>query len=164
MANMQPVLTDANELIAFHIKELRLLAQHKGATLHFEPEPHTPRLMIDPLVFGQILNILVENAIRYTKSHEGQVHIRFLRSRGGFELSVSDNGIGIPDADQAHIFSRFYRASNAVNFSEQGTGLGLYLVKLIVESFGGKISFTSKVGKGTNFHVLIPNVGMGHRL
>ena len=71
------------------------------------------------------------------------------------EFSISDNGIGIPDEDQKHLFDRFFRASNVINI--EGTGLGLNIVKKYVEILNGEISFASKLYEGTTFNVKIPN-------
>ncbi len=71
-------------------------------------------------------------------------------------FSCKDNGIGISAEDQPHIFERLYRASNARSAKENGTGLGLYIVKMIVDSIGWKVSFKSAIAKGTTFFVEIP--------
>ena len=72
------------------------------------------------------------------------------------EIAVSDNGIGIPKEDQEKIFSKFFRAANAVRFFTDGSGLGLSVVKYYVEESGGTIRFESKENKGTTFFVSIP--------
>jgi signal transduction histidine kinase len=71
------------------------------------------------------------------------------------DFSVSDEGIGIPDEDQKHLFDRFFRASNVTNI--EGTGLGLNIVKKYLEMLDGEISFVSKLYIGTTFNVSIPN-------
>ncbi|KKQ91609.1 MAG: Two-component sensor kinase [Microgenomates group bacterium GW2011_GWC1_39_7b] len=73
---------------------------------------------------------------------------------------VKDEGIGIPNDEKSHIFTRFYRASNAKTAHPDGSGLGLYIVKSIVESSGGKIWFESEVDKGTTFFFSLPLSGM----
>jgi signal transduction histidine kinase len=71
-----------------------------------------------------------------------------------YEIAISDEGIGIPKAEQKHLFERFFRASNAGNI--QGTGLGLNIVKRYVELLHGEINFTSEEGKGTTFTLSFP--------
>ena len=70
--------------------------------------------------------------------------------------SVRDSGIGIPRAAQTRLFEKFYRAENALTIDTEGTGLGLYLVRLIVERFGGTVSCESNEGEGTLFHFRLP--------
>ncbi len=70
--------------------------------------------------------------------------------------SIQDNGIGIPKASQQKLFEKFYRAGNALTIDTEGTGLGLYLVRLIVERFGGRIVCESEEGRGTLFRFTLP--------
>ena len=77
---------------------------------------------------------------------------------GLVETSVADNGIGIPKEEQDKIFGRFYRATNAQKIIASGSGLGLSIVKSLVEEMGGKVWFTSEVGKGTTFSFTLPKV------
>ena len=81
------------------------------------------------------------------------MRVRFLQKKWLFE--VTDQGIGIPEADQPEIFNRFFRSSNASNI--QGTGLGLNIVYQYVQLLEGKITFTSQENQGTSFFVQIPN-------
>ena len=73
-----------------------------------------------------------------------------------FKVSVSDQGYGIPQDQQKEIFTKMFRADNVASLDTVGTGLGLYMVKAIVDSLGGKITFTSKVNQGTTFIVTLP--------
>lgn len=109
----------------------------------------TAKIETDEFLIGQILQNLVSNALKYS---EGEVMIKLQNSkskRGGYELSVHDQGIGIPDEDLDMIFNEFYRSNNSGR--AHGTGLGLYLVKKSVELIHGDIKVESKVGKGTIF-------------
>jgi len=108
----------------------------------------------------QIVHNLLTNAIRYTPPQTGRVWVSFHELHDGYELTVRDNGIGIPAEAKKHIYERFYRAKNALTMESQGSGLGLYLVKVMCDAFGGKILFESKPGEGTTFHVWLPKHGM----
>ena len=77
-------------------------------------------------------------------------------ANGAVRLEVADTGIGIPAAEQKRLFERFFRASTADERQIQGTGLGLYIARAIVEAHGGEISFESEAGRGTAFRIEIP--------
>lgn len=114
-----------------------------------------PQVMIDSEKMRAVLQNVLENAIKYTPPG-GTIEIDF-RAEGDFvEVSVKDSGIGIPEGDRGKIFSRFFRASNAVRVEADGSGLGLFIVKGVVEKHGGKIWFESTVGEGTTFKFTIP--------
>lgn len=159
-----PETTDVNQLIQAHIDELTPIANDKQVTVNFRPNHKLDHVPLDTTIFGEILHNLISNAIRYAKPKHGWVNVSFDKRKGGdYLLTVSDNGIGIPLAAQAHIFERFFRASNASNVDGEGTGLGLYLVKLFADTAGGKAWFKSKEGQGTSFHVSFPPEGMRAR-
>jgi PAS domain S-box-containing protein len=160
---IDPKPTDMNRLIATYIEELTPVAEEKQIAIRFKPDTTLPSVLLDVTVIGQIIYNLLENAINYTPSSEGHVTIRFTRQKNEYVFSVADNGIGIPEADQQHIFERFYRANNSTKIDTNGTGLGLYLVKLLVDAFGGKIRLKSTEGSGTTFFVYIPLEGMRKR-
>ncbi|MCB9189866.1 MAG: PAS domain-containing sensor histidine kinase [Flavobacteriales bacterium] len=107
----------------------------------------------DAKILKNVLLNLLSNGLKYS-GNEGVVNVDFEISNGTLFLSVADNGIGIPDKDQKHLFERFHRAENVSNI--QGTGLGLNIVKKYTELLGGKISFESELDKGTTFYIEIP--------
>ena len=108
----------------------------------------------------QVFHNLIVNAIRYSPERTGKIKVVLKRDdKEAFTIAIHDNGIGIPKKGQKSIFEKFYRADNAVKFITEGTGLGLYVSKMIVESSGGRIWFSSK-GKGASFYVSMPNKGM----
>ncbi len=121
--------------------------------------PDLPSVPLDRTLAREVLINLLENAIRYTPSG-GRIAIDAKDEGDAIAWSVTDTGIGIPKAQQERIFGKFFRASNAVEHSSEGSGLGLYLAKFIVDAWGGTISFSSEEGKGTAFRVTIPKAGM----
>jgi signal transduction histidine kinase len=104
----------------------------------------------------QVLDNLLGNAVKYTRKL-GTIRVSTRKEGDQIILTVTDTGIGIPSADLANIFERFYRASN-VNSEIAGTGLGLSIVRSIVEAHQGRIWVDSKEGSGTTFTLLFPLV------
>lgn len=109
-------------------------------------------LYADKVKIGLVINNLINNAIKYT-DNGGKVSIEAHRGDKGAEITVADNGIGIPEKDLAAIFDRFYRAENS---SESGYGLGLSIAKAYIEAHGGSISIKSAQGEGTKITFNIP--------
>jgi signal transduction histidine kinase len=110
----------------------------------------------DVAVLHEVISNLLVNAIQYTPEGGAvRLSLRNLKS-GGVCLSVSDTGIGIPESHQPFLFEQFSRADNALEARPEGTGLGLYLVKLLLVNVKGTIGFTSRVGEGTTFRVELP--------
>lgn len=110
-------------------------------------------IQTDKNILRNILYNLISNAIKYSKD-DGVIRIKLDKIGGDVKITVKDQGIGIDKAEQQNIFSRFFRANNAVNI--KGTGLGLHLVKNYVEKINGKIYFESEINKGSKFFVEIP--------
>jgi signal transduction histidine kinase len=102
-----------------------------------------------------VVQNLLENAGRYTPEG-GSVTIQVYEEHGNLHMSVTDSGIGIPKDQQAYIFTKFYRARNASKLEANGSGLGLFISKSIVEKHGGGLEFESEEGKGTTFRFWIP--------
>lgn len=125
----------------------------KGQQIRFQGLGNQETVCLDKSFLNHTLMNLLSNAIKYSK--DDQV-IDFLATIEYHSLIISiiDKGIGIPTTDQAHLFSRFFRAHNVENIS--GTGLGLNIVKKYVDLMNGKIDFNSKLGEGTTFTVHIP--------
>lgn len=108
----------------------------------------------DQNMFRIILSNLMSNASKYSPS-DAQINVIIKVETHRMELVVKDHGIGIPLEDQANLFSRFFRAKNAVNL--EGTGLGLSIVKRYIEMLSGEISFHSAADEGTTFTVILPS-------
>jgi len=120
---------------------------------------NVPDIYMDYDVAWQVLQNLISNAVRYS-SEKGTIKVKIEKKDKFVELSVKDEGIGIPKNQQERIFEKFYRANNAMQAVPEGSGLGLALVKLLVEGWGGSVRFESKEGKGTTFYITVPLSGM----
>jgi PAS domain S-box-containing protein len=151
--NFEP--TSVPALIGEMLAELRLQAEHKQVTLTAMDAEALPELPLDRNSMRLVFRSLIENAIHYTPEG-GCVTVESGLASDAIVVTVADTGIGIPPAQQERIFSRFFRASNAVRTSPDGSGLGLYIAKQIVARHGGDIQFESREGKGTTFRVTLP--------
>lgn len=109
----------------------------------------------DPNLMRMIITNLYTNAAKYTRE-SGTVHIGYGKKDDNLVLTVADNGMGIPAEDQESIFTKLFRASNAVRDVPDGTGLGLYIVREAVAVLKGNISFTTTENIGTTFEVVLP--------
>jgi signal transduction histidine kinase len=110
---------------------------------------------IDRNLVKNILINLVSNGIKFTNEN-GCINVTSSVADNNFIISVEDNGIGISDDDQQHLFERFFRAKNAINI--QGTGLGLHIVSKYIELMNGSITMKSKINEGTIFTIYIPQI------
>ena len=149
-----PVETDMRALLDGIVSDTQPVVASKGQKLDYQAGD-LPKMMIDPLLTREVVANILSNASKY--SPDGST-VTLVAAREGDDvhISVADQGIGIPPADQKKMFQKFFRAENAAKSSITGTGLGLYVVKSVVELQGGKIWFDSTVGKGTTFHVTFP--------
>ena len=116
------------------------------------PEDITVRL--DAARIREVLVQLLENAAKYSPS-ESPIRITAEMKGMNFELSVADQGAGIDDMEQGLVFDKFYRGKNQ-RYRVQGTGMGLAIVKAIVDAHGGTIGVTSQLGCGSVFHIVLP--------
>lgn len=144
---------DLTELTHETERLLRPMAEkrHQSLTADVAPDVWTEG---DRNKLAQILYNLTDNALKYTPDY-GKVHIMLDLDAGHPRWTVSDNGVGIPEEDQKHIFERFYRVDKARSRDTGGTGLGLSIVRQLVHLHGGTISVESEPGRGTAFTVLL---------
>ncbi|HBB57006.1 TPA: hypothetical protein DEW47_04025 [Patescibacteria group bacterium] len=123
-----------------------------------DPEP-LPKIFLDKDMVGQVIQNLVSNSIRYSPK-EGLIKIKIIAREDFVEFSIRDKGIGIPKNQQDKVFEKFFRATNALKAVPEGSGLGLSLVRLLVEGWGGKTWFESSEFDGSVFYFTIPMTGM----
>lgn len=162
---VEPVDTNIISFIESIIEEVLPLATSKNVKIDFEKNKEKiPNIFIDITLMRQVVNNLITNAVRYSADgKEGRVVVKVEKEKEGVLISIKDDGIGIPKRVQSRIFEKFFRADNAIKSETEGTGLGLYVSKMIVESSGGKIWFKSEEKKGTTFFISIPLKGMKKR-
>jgi len=137
------------------IKEFEPFAKASNVDISFEPEENLPKIFADPSQISLVIENLLDNAIRYIKD-KGKVSIKLKKQRGHFYFEIEDNGVGIPKEDQKYIFQKFFRSENVLRYQTQGSGLGLYISKAVVERSGGKIGFKSEENKGSTFWFTLP--------
>jgi two-component system, OmpR family, phosphate regulon sensor histidine kinase PhoR len=109
----------------------------------------------DPQLLRQVVLNLSSNAIKYSPSG-GEIGVHLTREHDVVRWQIQDTGIGIPKESQRHLFEKFYRADNVASLETDGTGLGLYLVRLIVEQLGGQVGCESEEGRGATFYFTVP--------
>ncbi len=144
------------DLIDTVVYEVLPNARKKGVSIAFKEKPQTlPQLTVDPEKIRAVIQNLLENAIKYTKD-KGVVIIQIVEKNDTIHVEIEDSGIGIPPAEQNSIFTRFFRGSNAVRVQTDGSGLGLFISKSIIEAHHGTIGFKSELGKGSTFYFDIP--------
>lgn len=146
-----------NSLIEKILEELAIEVRRKNIQLTFETQPESMETsaVVDGTRFTLALQNIIDNAVRYTPQG-GTISIRVNKTARSLIISVSDSGIGISKDDQGLLFNKFFRAENAVRFVPDGSGLGLFLAKKIIEDHNGKIWVDSVLGKGTALYIQLP--------
>ena len=136
-------------------------ADTKTLTLVEKPPADAPAdvaAWADPDALRQVMDNLVDNAIKYTPNG-GRITVRWGATAETVNFEVEDTGVGIPDADVNRVFERFYRVDKARDRAQGSTGLGLSIVKHLLQAMRGQIRVNSKLGKGTTFRVTLPRAG-----
>ena len=168
----------------FQEKEFELEEVIKQVLVEFQSVSHAsnveikvdggriPKLYNDPSLVRHVLGNLLDNAIRYAwkdgdavpkeSRRENLIVIRYFTEGQNVRVEVEDNGVGIPAHDQKFIFQKFFRSSNAVRRQTEGSGLGLFIVKSLLEKTGGEIGFHSEENKGSTFWFTLPISSKAH--
>jgi signal transduction histidine kinase len=172
---VEPKPTEVVKLALATVEEMRFLIDQRRITFEERHDEGIPLLDADPNLLGMILQNLLSNAVKYTPL-DGTIKLDIGLIKKGTPVEgrqvkedsigvvVSDNGYGIPKAQQDKIFTKLFRADNVRQKDTEGTGLGLYIVKSIVDQAGGDLWFTSEENKGTTFHVILPTRGMAKKI
>lgn len=146
---------DLSELTSRVIEDFRSQAKAKGQTLAVTTATERVEIRGDGIRLQQVLGNLVSNAIKYTPSG-GEIDVTTAVEGGYVWVHVQDNGIGIPAEDLPFIFDKFYRVQSEETQDVQGNGLGLAIVRSVVEQHGGQVSAESKPGQGSRFSIRLP--------
>lgn len=144
-------IVDVGEMID---ERARSLAMVTGRTFHCDLPAHDLIAVADPDALSTVLDHLLDNAVKYSPGGE-DISIRLAVDRRHIEIEVADRGIGMDEAEQANCFKRFWQAESSDVRRFGGTGVGLYIVRSLVEAMGGRVSVRSLAGSGTTFTVRI---------
>jgi len=147
--------TDVADLVRSTLESYRFEIEQNGFRLEEKIEDNLPPLQVDREAIARSLLNLVNNAVKYSVSDK-YLGVSLYRRNGGVNLEVVDHGIGIPPNEQAKIFEKFYRACDPLVHNTKGSGLGLSLVRHIVEAHGGEVGVESSPGKGSKFTITLP--------
>jgi len=149
---------DLTEIVASSVEKFRTQASERGQNLTFLKPPMSLCVQGNKTRLEQVVSNLVSNAVKYTPD-KGTIDVNASSNDQFVVVSVKDNGIGIPLAEQPFIFDKFYRVQSEETLGISGTGLGLSIVKSIVEKHFGRIWVESEPGRGSNFVFILPKMG-----
>lgn len=147
--------TNLADVIEGEVTQLVETAKGRDLTLSYHKPKDFPTLNLDETKTRQVIMNFIDNAIYYTPAG-GHIVINLEDKGSAIEYTVVDDGIGVPKAEQHHLFSKFYRAGNAKKARPDGTGLGLFMAKKVIVAQGGSVIFRSDEGKGSTFGFSFP--------
>jgi len=152
----KPILTDIESVVQFVINSYKEEIKKRKIKFEFKkPEKKLPQITVDVEKIKLAIQNLFDNAIRYTQPG-GTVTVSLTHGKKEIEFQIQDSGVGIPKDQQERAFTKFFRGVNVVRMETEGTGLGLFITKNIIEAHGGKIWFKSEEGKGSTFFFSLP--------
>lgn len=142
--------TQLADVIETELEQLVETAKSRHLQLIYNKPKEFPSLMLDETKIRQVIMNFVDNAIYYTPA-DGHITVNLADKGESIELTVNDDGLGVPKTEQHHLFTKFYRANNAKRARPDGTGLGLFMAKKVIIAQGGAVIFNSTEGKGSTF-------------
>jgi len=153
---LKPILINLETVIESMLKSYKEEAKRKNVEVELiKPDISLPAILVDVEKITLAIQNLLDNALHYTPAG-GKIIILLNYNNGKIEFAISDTGIGIPKDQQERVFTKFFRASNAMKTDTEGSGLGLFIVKNIIEAHGGKVWFESEEGRGSTFYFNLP--------
>ncbi len=152
------------------VKEFEPFTRASNVKIELKAQENLPKVSVDPSQIRLVIENLIDNAIRYIPTFQSpetdrsqakekdkrKVEIKLEQKKSSLYFEAKDTGVGIPKEDQKYIFQKFFRSQNIMRYQTQGSGLGLYIAKSIVEQSGGKIGFKSQEGVGSTFWFTLP--------
>jgi PAS domain S-box-containing protein len=144
-------VTDSGAVVAEVLERLKAAISEKKAEVVVGS---LPAVRADPLMLGQVFQNLIDNGLKFRKERTPRIEVNAVRDGAAWHFTISDNGIGIPEAQQARLFRVFQRLHTQEEYP--GTGVGLAICKKVIERHGGRIWLESQPGKGTRFHFTLP--------
>ena len=138
------------------VEEIGMDMESRGITLNYSNmvSPDT-RIIADPEQMKRVINNIVGNSVKYMDKPDGRIDIRILDEEDSIRVEIEDNGKGIAAQDLPNIFDRFYRTDSSRNSAQGGSGIGLSIVRKVIEDHGGYVWATSREGEGTCVHFVI---------
>jgi signal transduction histidine kinase len=155
---IDPKPTNVSMLLDEITKQIKIRFKDKYQKIEFKIQNDIPLINIDPQLIRQVFINLITNAAKYTPNH-GEITIQLYIKDQDIITKIKDNGYGILENEKKRIFDKFFRGTNIIGQVSDGTGLGLYFIKTIVDLSQGKIWFESKENSGTTFYVSLPLSG-----
>jgi len=154
----KPTTATIENIITFVLNSHKEKVEKKNMELTFQKtKEKMPKAMVDVEKMRLAIDNLLDNAIKYTNpGGKVTVSLKYKEKEKEIELSIQDTGVGIPEDQQKRVFTKFFRGANVMRMETEGSGLGLFITKNVIEAHGGKIWFESKEGKGTTFYFTLP--------
>jgi len=146
---------DLAQIVKHELESLTTNAASRGLTFRYTPPKKFPQLIMDENKMQQVVMNFCDNAIYYSKENS-TIAVSLKIVKGFVEFKVKDSGIGVPKAQQKELFTKFFRANNARQQRPDGTGVGLFLAKKVIDAHHGELIFTSVENKGSTFGFRLP--------
>jgi signal transduction histidine kinase len=156
---IRPVSMEVADIIDQVTQEYASYITKKQLNLSVSIGKNIGRLLLDEELFKIVLDEVLSNATKYTPEG-GDIMLKVSRKQGGVAFIFTDSGVGVAEDQLEDIFSRFFRGDNVKAMDTDGTGVGLFLVKTIVERAGGQVEFSSRINKGSRMEIWLPKDGM----
>ncbi len=137
------------------LENLDQMIRERAIKINIDKPDDLPTVLLDKDKILLVLQNILENAVKYTPAN-GKIEVGIKQLKNNLVVRIKDNGVGIPLEDQPKLFSKFFRANNVIRMQTEGSGLGLFICKNIIEAHGGKIGCKSQEGKGTEFTFSLP--------